>query len=200
MRQITASAALLVVLALWLAAPPAQAGHQTAQKLRHCPRVNVDTTSGTWRANHVRAKGTNCRTARKVIRRFLGHTPPQAGPIGGGWNCNGGSSGDIFCVDGNKTVLFRFYFDVAGERLRASSSTTEPAPKAGVHKCEGRVYQPFAGWTNIRAVGLNCKKAQRHLERFLDTGNLDGWVQSFNGAREVFTKGDKRISGIPLGD
>ncbi len=102
-------------------------------------------------------------------------------------------------MDGNKTVLFKFSYDVAGERLRASSATA-PVSKAGVHKCEGRVYDDFAGWARIRAVGLNCPKAERQLASFLHTTNLHGWVASFNGARQVFTKGDKRISGLPLGD
>lgn len=82
----------------------------------------------------------------------------------------------------------------------AGASTTDFLPKGALHTCEGRVYQPFAGWKDIRAVGLTCKKAKRRLENFLDTGDLGGWDQSFKGEREVFTKDDKRISGIPLGD
>ena len=72
--------------------------------------------------------------------------------------------------------------------------------KSGVHKCHGHVGDDLGGWKRIRAVGLNCPKAKRHLESFLHTTDLHGWAESFNGPREVFTKNEKRISGIPLGD
>jgi hypothetical protein len=144
---------------------------------------------------YVSAKHLRCKKAGKVLREYFLAPESQKEVVGPGayngyvrlkrfpgWRCTSGA-GAGGCRKGRKMAAYNTFH-----------------PRRSPYRRCGTIGSS-AGWGygGIRAYGVTCAAA-RHLLRTWSPSDPRGWKLRHGPVRDRFVKGEKRITGIPLGD
>ena len=146
-------------------------------------------------AIYVSAKSVRCKKAVRVIKEYYLAPESQKEVVGPGayngyvrlkrfpgWRCTSGA-GAGGCRKGRKMAAYNTFH-----------------PRQLPYRRCGQIGSS-AGWGygDIRAYGLGCAAARRVI-RTWSYDDTNGWKLRHGPVRDRFVKGEKLITGIPLGD